>query len=896
MKLEVEPDNWVLPNRMGYNNYVYHTFNHSKYPTKEQKQSCECSKEQCEIKSDTVSLFPQQRIVRDYIQVNSPYRGVLLYHELGSGKSAASIAAAEGYIEKKKVFIFTPSSLAQNYENELMKISKIGLSMKKSWSLIKVPKEKIKLLYDKYAISKDVVLKDGSVWVPLYQDDIEDAVVMIPNKSYSSLVSKEKIIIEGVIANIIRNRYTFVSYNGLTQNLVRDLKDFDNSFVVIDEVHNFISRVVNGSKLARSVYNSLMMASNCKLVLLSGTPVINNPYEIATLINLIRGPMQMTELSLTKNSSIPTSDQLVSQLKKDGLYSYIDDINFDKSNNKISLSLLPYGYQRESNESTKIHFSTWKETEKNMLKNIIGSINTIKQVKVKSIPSTSSFYALPNKPDEFNKMFIDSSDEENIKLKNQDLFKRRILGTLSYYKTTGTELFPELLPTKYQYLDMTNHQISVYAGVRNKERAMDNTRKINRFKGNALSDKSSVYRAFSRMVCNFAFPEDIERVFPQDIRSAMKKEMQIENEEEQEDVTEGKSKQLLKKAKEEYEKKLESAVVKLQSSDYLDRKNLKEMYSPKYAQILEDIEESPGTVLLYSQFRTIEGIGLFSKVLDREGYREINIKKTDNGYVFEDIEVLDKKFDNKRYVIFNSDRVKTNILMNLFNGSFSLLPDSILSQLKERDQLYGKLAKLMMITQSGAEGISLKNVRRVLIMEYFWNSVRIDQVIGRAVRTCSHEMLPKNERNVQVFSYIMRFTKKQLEKDFTLRRLDKEITTDEHILQLAQKKEFIIQSFLNMLKASSFDCIINSSQNKPMQNGYKCYNWAINANLDDFSFAKNIDDEKKIQKHQKYQVAQKATGKVVQDKNNGKKYVLLNNVLYDYFSYKNTGILIPPSK
>ena len=896
MKLEVEPDNWVLPNRMGYNNYVYHTFNHSKYPTKEQKQSCECSKEQCEIKSDTVSLFPQQRIVRDYIQVNSPYRGVLLYHELGSGKSAASIAAAEGYIEKKKVFIFTPSSLAQNYENELMKISKIGLSMKKSWSLIKVPKEKLKMLYDKYAISKDVVLKDGSVWVPLYQDDIEDAIVTIPNKSYSSLVSKEKIIIEGVIANIIRNRYTFVSYNGLTQNLVRDLKDFDNSFVVIDEVHNFISRVVNGSKLARSIYNSLMTASNCKLVLLSGTPVINNPYEIATLINLIRGPMQMTELSLTKNSSNPTSEQLISQLKKDGLYSYVDDINFDKSNNKISLSLLPYGYQRESNESTKIHFSPWKDSEKNLLKTIIGSINKINQVKVKSIPSTSSFYALPNKPDEFNKMFIDSSDEENIKLKNQDLFKRRILGTLSYYKTTGTELFPELLPTKFQYLDMTNHQISVYAGVRNKERAMDNTRKINRFKGNTLSDKSSVYRAFSRMVCNFAFPEDIERVFPQDIRSAMKKEMQIENDEEQENVTDGKSKQLLKKAKEEYEKKLESAVVKLQSSHYLDRKNLKEMYSPKYAQILEDIEESPGTVLLYSQFRTIEGIGLFSKVLDREGYREINIKKTDNGYVFEDIGVLDKKYDNKRYVIFNSDRVKTNILMNLFNGSFSLLPDSILNQLKERDQLYGKLVKLMMITQSGAEGISLKNVRRVLIMEYFWNSVRIDQVIGRAVRTCSHEMLPKNERNVQVFSYIMRFTKKQLEKDFTLRRLDKEITTDEHILQLAQKKEFIIQSFLNMLKASSFDCIINSTQNKPMQNGYKCYNWAINANLEDFSFAKNIDDEKKIQKHQKYQVTQKATGKVVKDKNNGKKYVMLNNVLYDYFSYKNTGILIPPSK
>jgi superfamily II DNA or RNA helicase len=815
---------------------------------------------------------------------------------LGSGKSAASIAAAEGYVEKKKVFILTPSSLAQNYENELMKISKIGLDMKKSWSQIQILPSKLNELYEKYAISKEVVKKDGMVWVPLYKDDIDDVVKIQSNKTFSSLTSKEKLIIEGIITNIIRNRYTFVSYNGLTQNLVRDLKNFDDSFVIIDEVHNFISRVVNGSKLARSVYNSLMSASNCKLVLLSGTPVINNPYEIATLINLIRGPMQISELSLLKKSFIPTTEQLIVQLKQSNMYKYIDDIYFNKTKNNIFLSLLPPGYERSNNDVSQIVFEPWNYTTKDLIKQIVQSINKIDNIKVSSVVSNSSFYALPNNSEEFNNMFINTSDEENITLKNEDLFKRRILGTLSYYKTTGTDLFPDILPTKFQYLNMTNHQINIYAGVRNKERAMDNNRKINKFNGSALSDKSSVYRAFSRMVCNFAFPEDIPRVFPQDIRAMMKKEMQVENDEEDEEKTNASTKQVLRKAREEYDKSLENALIKLKSSDYLDRKNLKEMYSPKYAKMLEDVEESPGTVLIYSQFRTIEGLGIFSHVLEREGYREIIIKKTDKGYVFDDIGILDKKYDNKRYVVFNNDRAKTNILMNLFNGSFSLLQDSILDQLKDRDQLRGKLVKIMMITQSGAEGISLKNVRRVLIMEYFWNSVRINQVIGRAARTCSHEMLPKSERNVQVFSYIMKFSKKQLENDFTLRRLDKEITTDEHILQLAQKKDFIINEFLKMLRASSFDCIINSTQNKPMKNGYKCYNWAINADVDDFSFTKNIDDERKIQKHQKYQVLQKATGKVAINKNNGKKYVMVNNKLYDYFSYKNTGLLIAPLK
>ena len=160
MDLEAKPENWVLPNRIGYNKYTYKTFNPTKYPMKSLKQSCECTDDKCDISSDSISLFPQQRIVRDYIQVNSPYRGILLYHELGSGKSAASIAAAEGYIGRKSVFIITPSSLAQNYENELMKISQIGLNMKKSWTHLKINKKDTvltKQLMQLYAISKECI-------------------------------------------------------------------------------------------------------------------------------------------------------------------------------------------------------------------------------------------------------------------------------------------------------------------------------------------------------------------------------------------------------------------------------------------------------------------------------------------------------------------------------------------------------------------------------------------------------------------------------------------------------------------------------------------------------------------------------------------------------------------
>jgi superfamily II DNA or RNA helicase len=898
MDLEVVPDNWVLPNRISYNKFAYDTFHASKYKTMPNKRGCECANDVCEIPS--VSLFPQQRIVRDFIQVNSPYRGVLLYHELGSGKSAASIAAAEGYVGKRRVFVLTPASLAQNYENELMKISTLGLNLKKSWTQLKVEAKDpavTKILKEKYAITPDIIKKDGLVWVPLYKDgDIPYATTIISGKSYSALSTDEKTRINDTIVHIIRNRYSFISYNGLTQKLVSELTKtgFSNSFIIIDEVHNFISRIVNGSKLARSVYNAIMAAKDCKLVLLSGTPIINNPYEVATLINLIRGPMSVHELRLLKNSIEPTDDLLVEKLKTENVYEYVDEIHYNKDKNNIYLLLMPYGYARENNMN-KIVVKEWKMTINKLIENIINVLKGIKGLKVGVVPSASNFYALPNSKDEFNKYFIDVSDPDNPKVRNIDLFQRRILGTLSYYRISGTEYFPTVLPNNIQYLPMTDHQFSAYADVRAKERAMDDAQR--RHNTDVMSEKSSVYRAFSRMVCNFSFPEEVKRMFPQDVKKLMKKEVGADDDDSDDEDESKEDKKMLKKVRDEYENSLNKAMKEIVKGDYLQKNNLSKLYSPKYAKMLDDIDESPGTVLIYSQFRTMEGLGIFSKVLDIHGFKEIVVKKTENGYIFDDLTVFDKAYDHRRYVVFNSDRTKTNILMNIFNGSYSLLPDSILQQIPveyiddKNSNLYGKLAKIMMITQSGAEGISLKNVRRVLIMEYFWNSVRINQVIGRAVRACSHQMLPEAERNVQIFTYIMSFTKRQMDKDFTLKTLDKELTTDQHILQLATKKDFIVNQFLNMLKAASFDCIINSVQNKPIENGYKCYNWAINVNADDLAYTENIEDDHKIQKHQRFQMLRKNTGVVVSK--NGQKYVMLNNKLYDYFSYKNAGVLLP---
>jgi superfamily II DNA or RNA helicase len=915
MEYIVKPDNWVLPNRIGYNKEIYNTFNPSKYLNKPDtaqakiKPACKCSSDSCDLDDDYIKLLRQQKIVKDYMQYESPYRGILLYHELGSGKSIASIAAAEGYINLKKIVIMTPASLSQNYENELLIASKTGRDLKKRWTQIKVNKKSpamMKELTDKYAVSEKFVKKNGLVWIPLYKNDIEGAEIIIDKIRYNSTDTKDtkyRAEIDVYINHIIRNRYTFINYNGLTDKMIKELgtKPFDNAFIIIDEIHNFISRIVNGSRLAKSIYIHMMNAKGSKLILLSGTPIINQPYEIATLINLVRGPIKEYNIELLKKSKVPDLKAIVEHLQEKKLYSYIDTVDY--SDNVMSITLIPENFRRVDDTKTNITKDNWGSSPDDLIKRIVEVLNKTDLVKLSIKNKVINNEALPTNKEVFNKLFIDDSggrDDKNMKVINEDLFKRRILGTISYYKTTGSELFPKMLPTISRDLFMSDHQIKKYLDVRLIEIKMDDQKKVFK-KGNANDDFGSVYRAFSRMVCNFAFPDEVNRVFPQDVRLLMKKELkEAVNVDSDDSSGSGSGKDAAKKLNKDvataYSDQLDAAMNKLVKSDYLDIDNLQKMYSPKFAQMYEDVNTSPGSVLIYSQFRMIEGLGIFKEVLNRQGYAEINIvNNEDFGYMIDDMDIFDEKYDNKRYVVFNSDRVKTNILMNIFNGNSKALPKIIQEQLKhiniETEQLYGKIVKAMMITQSGAEGISLKNVRRVLITEYFWNSVRIDQVIGRAVRTCSHKSLPDADQNVQVFTYLMNFTRKQLNDNPTLRSKDKEITTDKHIYNIAKSKEGLINSFLLMLKAASLDCIIQADVNNPLSNGYKCYNWPINVNNDELSYTNNINADKKILQYKNKQHIKKDRGRVVLK--NGKKYVVLKDKLYDYYSYVNAGILLP---
>ena len=154
-----------------------------------------------------------------------------------------------------------------------------------------------------------------------------------------------------------------------------------------------------------------------------------------------------------------------------------------------------------------------------------------------------------------------------------------------------------------------------------------------------------------------------------------------------------------------------------------------------------------------------------------------------------------------------------------------------------------------MISASGAEGISLKNTRYVHIMEPYWHPVRIEQVIGRARRICSHQDLPENLRTVNVFLYLMTFTPEQLEGDKSIElrindtsKFDKvtPVTSDETLFEISSIKEKISNQILSAVKESSIDCTL---YNKPgSKDGIKCFSFGkVTPNT--FSYKPSISNE-----------------------------------------------------
>ena len=567
--------------------------------------------------------------------------------------------------------------------------------------------------------------------------------------------------------------------------------------------------------------------------------------------------------------------------------------------------------------------------------------NNIKIVS-KSI-EVDTFNCLPDTFENFSSFFINSSNRERSKqgtgnstqLKNMKLFKNRILGLTSYFPDID-ELLPKYNRSTDFYvkkIEMSEFQFSIYEEARVLERKIEtNQSKKQKMKAGSdvFEESSSTYRIFSRAFCNFVFPKpDIFRPMPKDgneLSSVVNEtidqnlldaavDLKLESKDSlvkttgksnRDEITEEEM-ELDELASEfsdaeredislSYEDRIKDALKQLDENreKYLTPEKLN-IYSPKFLNLLENILEPSynGLHLMYTQFRTLEGIGVFSLVLKANGFTQFKIKKDGDWRL--DIPI--NEMGKPKFVLYTGTETaeEKEIIRNIFNGDWEFVPPSLKNELEKMssNNLYGEIIKLIMITASGAEGISLKNVRYVHLTEPYWHPVRLEQVIGRARRICSHKDLPKELQTVEVFLYLMTFSQNQLESgDYReLRLKDKSkidnttpLTSDEALYEISTIKENINKEILKNVKEAAIDCNIHNEISG--KDNLKCFTFG-SVNKDKFSYVPSISQEesdtisdinKTTEKVTAVKVLIPEIGDVAFDKKTGK--------VYDLDSYK----------
>lgn len=892
-------ENITMRNFIEWYDKTYKKYRSNKKETTELK--CDNERIECEkVIKKSFDAFPHQKIVRDFLNSDSPYRGLLIYHGLGVGKTCSSIGIAEAFKDDRKIVVLLQKSIKQNYISQLKQCGDEYFRNENHWIFLRHIDDEIYNIMIKIGIAKKTIQRENGCFL----------IDFTKKSNYDTLRDIDKRRLNEQINEMIDNKYEFKHINGLTAKQLDNMEItnyFDNKLIVIDEVHNIINGMASEGSMRAIRLNELFMnANNSKFVFLSGTPMKNIPFEIGKLYNILRGKIISNEIKLDfLNSKKINYDKIEEELLNNNK---IDQIFIDKKTKLIKITRNPYEFIRskkglikdDSNKITELEFE-------NELREYFKKNN----IRIKNYDK-NELTLFPDNNKDFMEMFYDPINNE---IKNQDMFQRRIMGLTSFYGAADKELIPNINSKSILYVPMSDYMFDKYSIIRKGEIDRDKNKKSapkpkSNDKDN-IFDISSSYRAYSRMSCQFVFPEDIPRPFKGDLKDIELEDDELELKQQLEKeydnkMIKAKNKEqiiklkeelkekirLLKNTDKEYNKRLLVALKELddKKDEYLiydnGNKNKLTKYSPKYAKIIQQLirdkdSKNKGLKFIYTEYKTCEGVGILSKVLRANGYSEFKIKKDINGEY--ELNFNKGEEDLPKFATWSGDE-DSDILLQIFNDNFQNLPDKIRKQVEKinKTNKNGQLLEILMTTKQGAEGLNTRNVRQLHVVEPYWNPVRLDQVIGRAVRIGSHLDLPKKDRNVDIYIYLSKATLPQLKKNITMTNDFKGKTSDEVLYDIAERKRTIMDVMLDIMKNSAIDCSLNLYENIKTSPNIKCQYFDNTKNL--YSYTNDIKDELD-EKVRKTRIEKKSkTYKTISIlyKGEKKKLSLLNDKIYDH--------------
>lgn len=644
------------------------------------------------------ALLEHQQMLANFINPETPYKGVLIMHGLGTGKTAVAINIAENFKEQvlkygTKIYVLVPGpNLKESWRNEL--ITSTGNTYLKY-----VDKNVYHNKQDTQRMNKEAL----SVALQYYR--------IMSHKSFQRKVLGEKIVDTTIDSkNNKKHKYRKTEDGEYERELSQDrIHNLNNTLLIVDEAHNLTGNTY-GDAVKLIIKNSI----NLKIVLLTATPMKNLADDIVPLINLLR-----SENDQIDRNEVFTQEGNHEMNFKDGGKEYLREkvrgyISYLRGADPLIFARrVDHGIIPKSLKFTKVIPCSMSEFQRTVYDDVMKTVDDTLDRRSEAVAN----FVFPSLNDDRTKVVGCFGKEGILKVRNQLKSNSQLLNSKLY------QMMNELRNEKPK-----NNELIV--------RSSDGT--------------------------NF-------------------------------------------------------------TGDFLNIDNLK-YFSIKFYTALKNINKiiyglhGAHTAFIYSNLVKV-GIDIFKQVLIQNGYLEYN----ENPRILPNTKCYYCGIPYSQHngdLIIKTKKKTINVPEHTYHpatfmsvtGKSSeevaeVLPEEsqilINTVLNNPNNIDGKYIKFILGSKVINEGINMKNINEVHILDVYFNFGRVDQVVGRAIRRCSHygQMTENNPYpEVHVYKYAIVH--------------DDNIPSSEEILyQKAESKHVLIKKVERILKEEAIDCALNMTGN-----------------------------------------------------------------------------------
>jgi hypothetical protein len=208
---------------------------------------------------------------------------------------------------------------------------------------------------------------------------------------------------------------------------------------------------------------------------------------------------------------------------------------------------------------------------------------------------------------------------------------------------------------------------------------------------------------------------------------------------------------------------------------FLSPSNLQK-YATKFNTIMKCITESSGIVFVYSNLIR-GGVLQFAMALEEAGFEPALSTRM--------LETTSGEYSGPsrgKYAFLTSDMKEKQI-------------EQLIRRLRRPENSQGQDIRIILGSPLVSEGIDFKNIRQIHILDPWYNMSRMEQIIGRGLRTCSHSGLSFEDQNCTVYLHTTRYLDSTQE------------TYDEYMYRVyIEEKAYMIAKVKRIITESAIDC------------------------------------------------------------------------------------------